>query len=142
MSAFFNLISGVLKTIYEGFIGKIGKCIIVNMFISSEMLIGLTWNFFRKLVFRGSALSKRPQELQNKRFWTIFCNFAHVNKSAKQQTIQLEVFYHDLKLTTGFVIFFAIQGVIFSKNAQNWSKTAYLMEYSINVVHKKMLIQL
>ena len=35
-------VQGVPKAIYEGFIGKIGICIIVNMFISSEMFIGLT----------------------------------------------------------------------------------------------------
>ena len=35
-------VQGAPKAIYEGFIGKIGICIIVNMFISSEMFIGLT----------------------------------------------------------------------------------------------------
>ena len=33
---------GVPKAVYEGSIGKIGMCIIVNVLISSEMLIGLT----------------------------------------------------------------------------------------------------
>lgn len=33
---------GVLKAVYEGSIGKIGMCIIVNVLISSEMLIDLT----------------------------------------------------------------------------------------------------
>ena len=33
---------GVSKIIYGGYIGKICNCILVNMQISSEMLIGLT----------------------------------------------------------------------------------------------------
>ena len=53
--------------------------------------------------------------------------------------IQLDVLHHDLKLTTGFEIFLAVQGEIFKK-AENWSKVAYLMEYSVNVAHKKMLV--
>ena len=56
----------------KGSMRKFGKCIIVNMLISFEMLIGLTLSlqtyqhkvklkfFFQKLVFRGSALSKTP----------------------------------------------------------------------------------
>ena len=36
---------GIPTAIYNCSIGKIGKCIIVNMPISSEMLFGLTWNF-------------------------------------------------------------------------------------------------
>ena len=32
-------------SMYKGSIGKIGKCIIVNMPMSSEMLIGLIWHF-------------------------------------------------------------------------------------------------
>ena len=35
-------VSGVSKAIYGSSIGKIGQCIIVNMPILSEMLIGLT----------------------------------------------------------------------------------------------------
>ena len=54
--------------------------------------------------------------------------------------IQLDVLHHDLKLTTGFEIFLAVHGVIFFKKAQNRSKVAYLMEYSVNVAHKKMLV--
>ena len=54
--------------------------------------------------------------------------------------IQLDVLHHDLKLASGFEIFLTIQGVIFCKKAQNWSKVAYLMEYSVNVAHKKMLV--
>ena len=40
--------------------------------------------------------------------------------------IHLKVFYQDLKSANDFVIFLAIQGVIFKKNTQNWSKIAYL----------------
>ena len=53
--------------------------------------------------------------------------------------IQLDVLHHDLKLTTGFEIFLAVLAVFFKKS-QNWSKVAYLMEYSVNVAHKKMLV--
>ena len=35
-------VSGGSKSHYRGSIGKIGKCILVNMQISSKMLIGLT----------------------------------------------------------------------------------------------------
>ena len=92
------------------------------------------WYFSRKLVFRGSALSKNAQ---NDRFWAAFSTFAFVNRSANQQKIQLDVLHHDLKLTTGFEIFLAVRGVIL---AQNWSKIAYLMEYCVNVAHRKMLV--
>ena len=97
------------------------------------------WNltnlaFFWKTGFQGVRLvKKRPKNAQNKRFWAVFCTFALINKSANQQTIQLDVLHHDLKLTTGFEIFLAVQGVIVSKKAQNWSKIAYLMEY---IYHK------
>ena len=36
---------GFPTAIYDGPVGKNGKCIILNMPISSEMLIDLTWNF-------------------------------------------------------------------------------------------------
>ena len=104
------------------------------------------WNltnlaFFSKIGFQGVRLvKKRPKNAQNKRFWAVFCTFALINRSANQQTIQLDVLHHDLKSTTSFEIFLAVQGVIFSKKAQNWSKIAYLMEYSVNVAHKKMLV--
>ena len=86
------------------------------------------------MVFKGSALSKNAP---NKRFWTVFCTLALINKSVNQQTIQLNVLRHDLKLTTGFEVFLAAQGLIFSKKKtnkqKNWSKIAYLMEY---IYHK------
>ena len=64
-------------------------------------------------------------------------------RTTNQQTIQLDVFHQDLKLTAGFEIFLAVQGVVFSKKTDfNWSKIAYLMENSVNVTHKKILIQL
>ena len=105
----------------------------------------IKWNltnlaFFLKVGFQEVGLvKKRPQNAQNKRFWAAFCTFAHINRSANQQTIQVDVLHHDLKLTTGFEIFLAVQGVIISKEAQNWSKIAYLMEYSVIVAQKKML---
>ena len=37
-------------------------------------------------------------------------HFTHINKSAKQQTVQLEVFYENLKLATGFQMFLTLQG--------------------------------
>ena len=37
-----QLVQGVPKAVYEGSMGKIGMCIIVNVLISSEMLIDLT----------------------------------------------------------------------------------------------------
>ena len=77
---------------------------------------------------------------QNKLFWAVFHTFALINKSANQQAIQLDVLQHDLKLTTDFEIFVAVQGVIFSKKAQNQCKIAYLMECSVNVDHRKMLV--
>ena len=40
-----RVVKDVLRAICGGSIEKIGKCIIVNMQISSEMLIGSTWNF-------------------------------------------------------------------------------------------------
>ena len=41
---------GVSKIIYGGYIGKICNCILVNMQISSEMLIGLTLDFTNILI--------------------------------------------------------------------------------------------
>ena len=87
--------------------------------------------FFENWFSGGPPCQERPKNSQNKSFGAIFCNFAHILKSAKQHTVQLEVFHQDLNLITGFEIFLAIQGVIFPKNAQNWSAIAYLMEYSI-----------
>ena len=85
----------------------------------------IKWNltnlsFFSEIGFQGVGL---------KRFWPVFCTFAYINRSANQQTVQLEVFYQDLKLTASCEIFLALQGVKFSKNTENWSKIAYLMEY-------------
>ena len=76
------------------------------------------------------------QNAQNKRFGAIFCSFLNINRSTNQQTIQLDAFRQDLKLKTGSEIFLVVQGVIFSKNNQNWSKIAYLVEYSVNVAHE------
>ena len=59
-----------------------------------------------------------PQNAQNKRFSAIFCNFLNINRSTNQQTIPLDVFRQDLILTTGFGIFLAVQGVIFSKKTR------------------------
>ena len=86
--------------------------------------------FFSKIGFQGVCLVKKcPPNAQNKHFLAAFCTVAHINRSANQQTVQLEVFYQDLKLTTSFEIFLALQCVKFSKNTQNWSKIAYLMAY-------------
>ena len=86
-------------------------------------------SFFSKIDFQGVRLVENAQECPKQAFLGIFLHFAHTNKSAKQQTFQLEVFYQDWKLTTSFETFLALQGVKFSKNTQNWSKIAYLMEY-------------
>ena len=71
---------------------------------------------FWKIGFQGvRVVKKRPKNAQNNRFWAVFCTFAHINRSENQQTIQLDVLHHDLKLTTGFEIFIAVQGVKVSK---------------------------
>ena len=79
-------VSGDPKSHLRGSVGQIGKYIIVNMLIFSEMVIGLTLNFadilninltnsafFLKIVFQGGpSCHKRPQNVQNKRFCAIF----------------------------------------------------------------------
>ena len=42
-------------------------------------------------------------------------NHLNVNRSTGQQPGQLDVFHQDFKLTAGFEIFLALQGLIFSK---------------------------
>ena len=83
-------------------------------------------SFFSEIDFQGVGLVKKAK---NKRFWPVFYTFAYINRSANQQTVQLEEFYQDLKLRTSCEIFLTLQGVKFSKNTENWSKIAYLMEY-------------
>ena len=85
---------------------------------------------------------KLPKNGQNKRFGAIFCTFSHINRSKNQQTIQSDVFHQYFKLIIRFEIFLAVQWVIFSKKAQNWSKIGYLMEYSCKCGSQKILIQL
>ena len=55
-------------------------------------------------------MSKTPQERPKQTFLSNFLRFTHINKSAKQQTVQLEVFYENLNLATGFQMFLTLQG--------------------------------